>query len=134
MQEELLPKQHELLRQCHAITHVFVLLEGSVEVTAVTAATDDALLHPDTLVDTRGRAPAAAPSLPTFASTFELPGAASLSAMRSLDPVPSLSAVGSLPAAFSLGAHKVRAPEPSVDSLQRRSPAAPWPAASRHRQ
>ena len=111
MQEEHLPKQHELLRQCHAITHVFVLLEGSVEVSAITAVSDEARLHPDTLVDTRGGgapAPASALSLPTHTSTFELPGAASLSAMRTLDTGGSLLLAGSLQSDGSCaGAQKV---------------------------
>ena len=118
LQEERLPKQHELLRQGHAITHVFLLLEGSVEVTAATAAADAALLHPDTLADTSGHAPPRVPSLVTYPSTFELPTAASLSSERSLEPVPSLAPAESLPSAASLGDRKVRSlPVPIAPDL-----------------
>lgn len=52
MQEQALPSQHELYRQFHHITHVYLLLEGTVELTAFTFIARHAHLHPDTLLPT----------------------------------------------------------------------------------
>lgn len=38
LQEIAYPAHHELMRQFHPITHVYILLEGSVELTALTSA------------------------------------------------------------------------------------------------
>lgn len=48
-QEHSYPTHHELMRQFHPITHVYILLEGSVELTALTMAPARVPCDPDTL-------------------------------------------------------------------------------------
>jgi hypothetical protein len=49
MQEQSYPPHHELMRQFHPITHVYILLEGCVELTALTSAPLGLPCDPDTL-------------------------------------------------------------------------------------
>jgi hypothetical protein len=52
VQEQYLPPKHELLRQFHHITHVYLLIEGSVELTAFTNVAHRRHIDPDTLAAT----------------------------------------------------------------------------------
>jgi hypothetical protein len=49
LQEQTHPPCHELLRQSHPITHIFILLEGSVELTMLTIAPRACPCDPDSL-------------------------------------------------------------------------------------
>lgn len=49
VQEATHPAHHELMRQFHPITHIYILLEGSVELTALTSAPLELPCDPDTL-------------------------------------------------------------------------------------
>lgn len=48
-QEQKLPARHELLRQFHQGTHVFLLLEGTVELSAFTYVPSRSLIDRETL-------------------------------------------------------------------------------------
>lgn len=49
MQEEVVPRQHELMHQQQPISHIHLLLDGSVELTALTAIPKEQRLDMDTL-------------------------------------------------------------------------------------